>query len=240
MKENIKELNKLTTSGTDLRMGYTYSASEKAKINDSVWLCKDYKVIINPYLNVSMQCWKWAGSSAWSRSLGSHFFQVKWGLIPFMKYLSGTRIGSREHTLCRNLILLIKTTYSTAWSHAHYSRMYLAKQSHAYLSVIAVYRFALSHAYLSVIAVCTFALSVCCLWCVMLKFVYGWVNMWPGLTKLAIVKLLEMTVLNIQCAGTHHAVAVATCTNFSHILHIFLTFKTTYSTSSEQQSFPPF
>jgi len=29
-------------------------------------------------------------------------------------------------------------------------------------------------------------------------------------------------------------------TNFSHILHIFLTFKTIYCTSSEQQSFLPF
>jgi len=33
---------------------------------------------------------------------------------------------------------------------------------------------------------------------------------------------------------------VATCTNFSHILYIFLTFKTIYCTSNKQQNFLPF
>jgi len=70
------------------------------------------------------------------------------GLIRFMKYPG---LGSRNHTLCTNLILLIKTTYSTTWSHAHYSKMYIAKQSHTYLSVTAVCRFALSHTHLLIV-----------------------------------------------------------------------------------------
>jgi len=55
-----------------------------------------------------------------------HILYGEVGLIRFIKYPGLTRIRSRDRTLCTNSILLIKTTYSTTWSHAHYSRMYLA------------------------------------------------------------------------------------------------------------------